>query len=99
MVLFREHSTQFKGLYEFDPLAETLTRIFGIGPRVIAHDMVVRFFKYAFDQALRRYTHRSLFTHCADEPLTQPIYLYKNHMQYTVLYTVQYTRIVVCCNL
>ena len=87
MVLFREHSTQFKGLYEFDPLAETLTRIFGSGPRLIAHDMVVRFFKYAHahDHAL---TLRSVtliaspFTHCAHERLVLPIpqnhiYLYR----------------------
>ena len=46
MILFREMSSQFKGLYEFDETGETLNKIYGVGPRAIIHKMVAKFFKY-----------------------------------------------------
>ncbi|XP_061178757.1 calmodulin-regulated spectrin-associated protein 1-B-like isoform X1 [Saccostrea echinata] len=46
LILFRDHSCQFRGLYSFDPDTEDSLKIHGIGPKQITSKMIERFYKY-----------------------------------------------------
>lgn len=45
LILFRDHSCQFRGLYSFDPDSEDSIKIHGIGPKQITSKMIERFYK------------------------------------------------------
>ncbi|KAL8578425.1 hypothetical protein ACOMHN_014924 [Nucella lapillus] len=46
LILFRDHSCQYRGLYSFDPDTEEAYKIAGIGPRQLSSGMVEHFYKY-----------------------------------------------------
>ncbi|KAL4218145.1 hypothetical protein ACF0H5_022881 [Mactra antiquata] len=46
IILFRDASCGYRGLYGFDPDSEDCFKIVGVGPRSIQHDMVEKYFKY-----------------------------------------------------
>ncbi|XP_041476178.1 calmodulin-regulated spectrin-associated protein 1-like isoform X4 [Lytechinus variegatus] len=46
MILFRDHSLQFRSLYGFTPESEELTKVYGTGPRHITNKMTEALYKY-----------------------------------------------------
>ncbi|XP_030830238.1 calmodulin-regulated spectrin-associated protein 2 isoform X7 [Strongylocentrotus purpuratus] len=46
MILFRDHSLQFRSLYSFTPESEELTKVYGTGPRHITNKMTDTLYKY-----------------------------------------------------
>ncbi|XP_063952879.1 calmodulin-regulated spectrin-associated protein 1-like isoform X6 [Lytechinus pictus] len=46
MILFRDHSLQFRSLYGFTPESEELTKVYGTGPRHINNKMTEALYKY-----------------------------------------------------
>lgn len=46
LVLFRDAGCQFRALYAFDHENDHIVKLHGIGPKVITHKMMNRFFKY-----------------------------------------------------
>ncbi|KAH3897127.1 calmodulin-regulated spectrin-associated protein 1-like isoform X3 [Dreissena polymorpha] len=46
IILFRDSSCGYRGLYGFDPDTEDCFKILGVGPRSIQHDMVEKYYKY-----------------------------------------------------
>ena len=45
MILFRDHSLQFRSLYSFTPESEELTKVYGTGPRHITNKMTDTLYK------------------------------------------------------
>ncbi|KAH7700622.1 prion-like protein [Aphelenchoides avenae] len=46
LVLFRDHKCQYRGLYTWDQVSDTLHKIDGTGPKVCREDMISLMFKY-----------------------------------------------------
>lgn len=46
IILFRDSSCGYRGLYGFDPDTEDCWKIIGVGPRTVHNDMVEKYFKY-----------------------------------------------------
>lgn len=50
LILFRDHSCQFRAVYTMNPETEEMVRLTGIGPRIIAPEMVESIYKYSSDR-------------------------------------------------
>nr|XP_057906241.1 calmodulin-regulated spectrin-associated protein 3 isoform X2 [Doryrhamphus excisus] len=50
LILFRDSSCQFRAVYTMNPETEEMSRLTGIGPRVITLDMVESIYKYSSDR-------------------------------------------------
>ncbi|XP_049601356.1 calmodulin-regulated spectrin-associated protein 3 isoform X2 [Syngnathus scovelli] len=50
LILFRDSSCQFRAVYTMNPETEEMSRLTGIGPRVISLDMVESIYKYNSDR-------------------------------------------------
>ncbi|XP_077590519.1 calmodulin-regulated spectrin-associated protein 3 [Stigmatopora nigra] len=50
LILFRDASCQFRAVYTMNPETEEMTRLTGIGPRLITLDMVESIYKYSSDR-------------------------------------------------
>ncbi|XP_068192995.1 calmodulin-regulated spectrin-associated protein 3 isoform X2 [Antennarius striatus] len=50
LILFRDASCQFRAVYTMNPETEEMTRLTGIGPRVISLEMVESIYKYSSDR-------------------------------------------------
>ncbi|XP_041861049.1 calmodulin-regulated spectrin-associated protein 3 isoform X2 [Melanotaenia boesemani] len=50
LILFRDSSCQFRAVYTMNPETEEMVRLTGIGPRVIAPEMVESIYKYSSDR-------------------------------------------------
>ncbi|KAK3087075.1 hypothetical protein FSP39_001312 [Pinctada imbricata] len=46
VILFRDHSCQYRSLYSFDPDMEEAHKIHGVGPKQLTNKMIERFYKY-----------------------------------------------------
>ncbi|GMR33772.1 hypothetical protein PMAYCL1PPCAC_03967, partial [Pristionchus mayeri] len=46
LLLFRDHKCQYRGLYEWDQVSDTVSRIHGTGPKLINEPMMQMMFKY-----------------------------------------------------
>ncbi|GMT33362.1 hypothetical protein PFISCL1PPCAC_24659 [Pristionchus fissidentatus] len=46
LLLFRDHKCQYRGLYEWDQVSDTVSRIHGTGPKLINEPMMNMMFKY-----------------------------------------------------
>ncbi|GMT03434.1 hypothetical protein PENTCL1PPCAC_25608 [Pristionchus entomophagus] len=46
LLLFRDHKCQYRGLYEWDQVSDTVSRIHGTGPKMINEPMMQMMFKY-----------------------------------------------------
>lgn len=52
LILFRDAGCQYRALYSYFPENEEVTKVSGVGPRLVTEDMFDKFFKYV--QLLRR---------------------------------------------
>ncbi|XP_044036987.1 calmodulin-regulated spectrin-associated protein 3 isoform X2 [Siniperca chuatsi] len=50
LILFRDTSCQFRAVYTMNPETEEMVRLTGIGPRIIAPEMVESIYKYSSDR-------------------------------------------------
>ncbi|GAA6087483.1 calmodulin-regulated spectrin-associated protein 3 isoform X4 [Tachysurus ichikawai] len=50
LILFRDSSCQFRAVYTMNPETEELSRLTGIGPRIISLSMVESIYKYSSDR-------------------------------------------------
>uniref|UniRef100_G3P6E6 Calmodulin regulated spectrin-associated protein family, member 3 n=1 Tax=Gasterosteus aculeatus TaxID=69293 RepID=G3P6E6_GASAC len=50
LILFRDASCQFRAVYTMNPETEEMVRLTGIGPRIIAPEMVESIYKYSSDR-------------------------------------------------
>ncbi|XP_063759126.1 calmodulin-regulated spectrin-associated protein 3 isoform X2 [Eleginops maclovinus] len=50
LILFRDASCQFRAVYTMNPETEEMVRLTGIGPRLIAPEMVESIYKYSSDR-------------------------------------------------
>ncbi|KAM4531218.1 calmodulin-regulated spectrin-associated protein 3 isoform 2-T2 [Odontesthes bonariensis] len=50
LILFRDYSCQFRAVYTMNPETEEMVRLTGIGPRIIAPEMVESIYKYSSDR-------------------------------------------------
>ncbi|KAJ3600645.1 hypothetical protein NHX12_031624 [Muraenolepis orangiensis] len=50
LILFRDASCQFRAVYTMNPETDEMVRLTGIGPRVVAPEMVESIFKYSSDR-------------------------------------------------
>ena len=50
LVLFRDASCQFRGVYTSNPETEELVRLTGVGPRMISSSQVESMYKYSSDR-------------------------------------------------
>lgn len=50
LILFRDASCQFRAVYTMNPETEEMTRLTGIGPRMITLEMVESIYKYSSDR-------------------------------------------------
>ncbi|XP_060882945.1 calmodulin-regulated spectrin-associated protein 3 isoform X3 [Labrus mixtus] len=50
LILFRDVSCQFRAVYTMNPETEEMVRLTGIGPRIIAPEMVESIYKYSSDR-------------------------------------------------
>ncbi|XP_038565854.1 calmodulin-regulated spectrin-associated protein 3 isoform X1 [Micropterus salmoides] len=50
LILFRDTSCQFRAVYTMNPENEEMVRLTGIGPRIIAPEMVESIYKYSSDR-------------------------------------------------
>ncbi|XP_033726512.1 LOW QUALITY PROTEIN: calmodulin-regulated spectrin-associated protein 1-like [Pecten maximus] len=46
IILFRDHSCQYRSVYEYYPETEDIYKIHGIGPKQITNKMIEKFYKY-----------------------------------------------------
>ncbi|KAF8380870.1 ptrn-1 [Pristionchus pacificus] len=46
LLLFRDHKCQYRGLYEWDQVSDSVSRIDGKGPKLISEQMMQMMFKY-----------------------------------------------------